>query len=394
MFLSKYFIIILYFGAILQSATCSCQVPTLADKKIVVAKNYNVTAVGDTLKYNAFIQYWEDYLNCGKGGYYTEACLAFWSHDEEFPFPNYPLQDIGDYDYLLRLKTLVIAVYPVAKDVYALKTMFYYQRTPDRIELNAMYTVYVTEEAGKPRLLSSPQWYMRQWQKQTIHEITYFYPPSHKFDQSKALEFSKLNTELSQIFKTNPIAFRYFLCKDIREVYEVKGYQFELSQYVPNPSGGICDSYNHCLFAGNGTESYPHEAVHLYITKFEQENNVTCHQWFNEGTATLFGGSREHSLEWHMKKLKTYLEQHPTTDLSDITKLPPTLPNGDHTTEYIYVIGGMICKKVYETKGIEGLADLWKSGEKDVDFYRAIAKHLNIRENDLGSFIRNELEKI
>ena len=88
-----------------------------------------------------------------------------------------------------------------------------------------------------------------------------------------------------------------------------------------------------------------------------------------------------------------HLEQNPKETLTDISKLS-TVPNGEFITEYNYAIGGLICKLIYENKGMEGLFDLLKSGSSDDDFYKAIEKHFGVKKVDFGTFIRNELKKI
>ena len=177
------------------------------------------------------------------------------------------------------------------------------------------------------------------------------------------------------------------------EAYQIMGYDFTPESHTTSQSGAICNPSNRCIFAGNGTEYYPHEVVHLYTNPLWGKNGFYYHSWFDEGIATLFGGSRGYPLEWHLAKLKTYLEQNQQEALSDITKLS-TVPNGEFLTEYNYAIGGLICKRIYENKGMEGLFDLLKSGSSDEDFYKAIEKYLGVKKADFGTFIRNELKKL
>ena len=123
------------------------------------------------------------------------------------------------------------------------------------------------------------------------------------------------------------------------------------------------------------------------------KNGFYYHSWFDEGIATLFGGSRGYPLEWHLAKLKTYLEQNPQETLPDIAKLS-TIPNGEFMTEYNYAIGGLICKRIYKLNGMNGLLDLLKFGNTDEDFYKAVEKHFGVKKDNFGAFIRDELKKI
>jgi hypothetical protein len=198
---------------------------------------------------------------------------------------------------------------------------------------------------------------------------------------------------MSKLFNTLPIKFKYFVCKNIEQVFETMGYQFTADQYTSIQYGAFCDANNSAVYAGNGNEFYPHEVVHLYTASYWGKEGNYYHSWFEEGIATLFGGSMGLPLEWHLRKLKIYLEQNPEDDISDISKLS-TIPNGEYMSEYIFTIGGLICKLTYEKKGMDGLFELLKSGYTDDDFYKAIEKQFKVKKENFNTFLRDELNKI
>ena len=164
-------------------------------------------------------------------------------------------------------------------------------------------------------------------------------------------------------------------------------------QSMYNQYGAVTDPINQVIFAGNGTEYYPHEIVHLYTTQFWGEKGNYYHQWFDEGIATLFGGYLGLPLEYHLDKLKSYLNKNHSVEIKDISSLQLEI-NNDFQTVPMYTIGGLICKLIYEKEGMVGLFDLLKSGSSDDDFYHAIEKHLGVKKSDFGKFIRSELNKI
>lgn len=378
-------------------SSCQTKVSSIVDTTIRIKVNYTVINQ-DSVKEKQIIKHWEDYLNSGEKSYYNSNSLSFWITSLDFPTPNHFISNIGkDRNEIKNInKSLVsvIALYPIRKDTYALKTMFcYYKDSSKTLMLDNIITVYAIYENNTIKFLSSPQWYSQTWNSEKQGNIRFYYPKGHSFDKIKAIKLDSFNNKISELFSITPINLKYFVCQSNENIYEILGYQFTPNQHVPNQIGAICSSPNLAVFAGNGSEFYPHEVVHLYTAQLWGKSGFYYHSWFDEGIATLFGGSRGYSLEWHLKKLKMHLEQNPKETLTDISKLS-TVPNGEFITEYNYAIGGLICKLIYENKGMEGLFDLLKSGSSDDDFYKAIEKHFGVKKVDFGTFIRNELKKI
>jgi hypothetical protein len=170
------------------------------------------------------------------------------------------------------------------------------------------------------------------------------------------------------------------------------GYDFSPEQATFYQRGGLTETENDVIFAGNDTEFYPHEVVHLYTHELWGKDGYSFHQWIDEGMAAYFGGYLGHTLEYHLEKMKVYLEKHPNEPLNDISTFYFKIDEEFHTN-FMYEIGGLICKKVHEEEGMEGLFDLLKSGSTDADFYDAVERHFDVKKENFGTFIRNELKK-
>jgi hypothetical protein len=322
--------------------------------------------------------------------------MLFWQCSDDFPWPNYFLSSIGkNKEEIGKDKEVsVIALYPLrgGNGVYILKSMFYeYDSTTKTVKLDYIAKIYVVPKGNSFKFLSSAQWYAQKWKNKMVGNISYYYPPEHIFDIRQASKLDSFNTNVSKLFRHFPIKFKYFVCESNAHLSEIFGYEFMPDQYGLSQTAGLCDVGNLTVFSGNGTEYYPHEVVHLYTSQYWSEDKF--HSWFDEGIATFFGGSRGYAIDWHLQKLKTFLEQHPEETLSNLFELT-TIPNGEQMTGYNYAIGGLICKRVYEKEGMNGLFDLLKSGATDDDFYKAIEKHFGVKKADFGTFIRDELKKI
>ena len=112
-----------------------------------------------------------------------------------------------------------------------------------------------------------------------------------------------------------------------------------------------------------------------------------AHSWFVEGFATYYGQSRGQPLEWHLKKLKDYLNEHPEIDLNS----PLNLVNMDHITGYKYALGGLFVKIAFEQGGVNKVRLLLDSGNSNEDFFLALETVLGIKRNSLNSYIRKYL---
>ena len=75
--------------------------------------------------------------------------------------------------------------------------------------------------------------------------------------------------------------------------------------------------------------------------------------------------------------------------MNDITKLN-TVPNGEYTTAFRYVIGGLLVKEIFDKEGIEGLKEILQFGRSNEDFYNLLKIKFNVSKEDLGKFVREK----
>jgi hypothetical protein len=91
-------------------------------------------------------------------------------------------------------------------------------------------------------------------------------------------------------------------------------------------------------------------------------------------------------------KLKQFLNENPDYDLSDISKLKKTIPNGEHASDFRYVIGGLLMKNIYKKEGIKGLVESLKYGTSDKDLYKLIDDKLKVTKDDFDEYIKVEMK--
>jgi len=160
--------------------------------------------------------------------------------------------------------------------------------------------------------------------------------------------------------------------------------------YNPSGKGGIASWRNMIIYSGNNSSYFPHELVHLYTYHIVPKDP---HIWVGEGIATFFSGTSTYSFHEHMLKLKQFLAEYPEYDLSDISKLKKTIPNGEYKSDFRYVIGALLMKNIYEKEGVKGLIESLKYGTSDEDFYLLINNKLEITKDSFDEYIKKEMKE-
>ena len=160
---------------------------------------------------------------------------------------------------------------------------------------------------------------------------------------------------------------------------------------MPVQSGGMADNNNKVIYAGNNSAYYPHELVHFY--NFQKAGRHP-HFWVDEGIATLFGGSTGYELDWHIEKLRIFMKEHPEFTWNQLDELAYDIPNGEFTTDFRYVIGGMMMKLIYEAEGMNGLFDAIQTERNDEAYYELLENKLGVQQSAFVDFVKSQLKKL
>ncbi len=319
----------------------------------------------------------------GTINFYDEQTLKFMRHPGIFQ----NLRQFHRPGFFKKDKPMIVAVYPQGSDTIV-KLNFV------RVDSNGVGTNMatinfgVTEQEGYLHLTNMVLINSRDWVSNESGNITYVYPPSHSFSERTAARMEAFNQRMAALCEIGPVQFRYFITDSDIAVSQLWGFDYAYDMYNMDISGGAVDIYNKIIYSGNGTEYYPHEAVHLYVSEWLGGGWRKAHIWFDEGFATYLGGSRGKSLEWHLEVLKAYLNSEPKPDLSKMFELKMKI---GISTNLDYVIGGLICKLAYEKGGMPAIKELLTAGETDEEFYLAVEKVLGVPKEDFGDFIYREI---
>ncbi len=332
------------------------------------------------------IALWQGYIRDGK---FEDPNSPYWSF-ENMTVPDENLWAVGvntleERDYRVQCK--IIGIFQVEHDYWSLISSFSHIDEKGESHLDVITAVYAKEIDGKYLLISSAEYLKNVFEHKQIGSIDYYIHPFHDFQQSEADQMNAYNLELSKEFGVPPLKFDYFVSSNARDISRTWGYEYMNRMYNPSGKGGVASWQNMIIYSGNDSSYYPHELVHLYTFHLYPHYP---HFWVGEGIATFYAGTATYDFEGHVLKLKSFLQERPDYDLSDITKLNKAIPNGEHKSDMRYVIGALLMSKIYEKEGVKGLVESLKYGTSDEDFFRLLKDKLNVEKETFDEYIKKE----
>ncbi|MFV8353818.1 hypothetical protein [Flavobacterium sp. XS2P14] len=252
--------------------------------------------------------------------------------------------------------------------------------------LFAIYNFISDSSENKVRFENILDYNVKNFKVFIVDEIKYLTYQEYSFDKKNADKLVQFNKQMATFFEKEVISFTYFLCKDMNHFRMIRGFDFDDMMVSQNQIGAETFPSENLIFSGNNSEYYPHEVVHLYTHSYFPRT----HQILDEGIATYFGGSKGLEFKEHISKLKNHLIKN---DINIYEKLFKESQHYvlDDTTSLWYTIGALLCDIALNKYGKETLLSLMNSGKKDEDLLLAIEEKLNIKRENLDTFIKKQL---
>ncbi len=330
------------------------------------------------------IRLWESYLNSNPDSTYDNP---YWLDAEKRRYKAYDFLNVGYfspslYHFLPYWKATVMSVAP-ADSGFFIRTLFATATESGFSSPMCIAEVGASKVNGTYKLRNVLPLKTADWLREKVGSITFIFPPDHQFDRELAQRMNDFVDSLTTVWGIKPIDTEFYLADDLGEIMKIRGFDYYVGEGYNQGPGGITNVANHIVFGGGMDEWYPHEFVHVYINPLFPK----AHNYFLEGYAALIGGSKGHDLSWHMKRMQTYLEEHPELNLNNLL----AFWHFDAATDPQYVFGGLICKLVLQEHGMDGLKRLFSFGKEEEDFYRAIESLLGVKQEELNSFLRENL---
>lgn len=115
--------------------------------------------------------------------------------------------------------------------------------------------------------------------------MTYKISPNKTINETEIVQQQKDIEKICKSFKCNPISITYYSCVTPKELFEIKGFDYNPMMYV-DKTGGLAE-YGNIIFSGNTAEIYTHEIIHIYTSKLFPKID----KFIDEGLATYMAGS-------------------------------------------------------------------------------------------------------
>ena len=336
------------------------------------------------------IELWQNYIS---DGHFQDVNSPYWSFENmKVPDENFWAIGIGQLKQKpYRVQCKIIGIFEVGEGYWSLISSFsHLDNQSEEVHLDVISAVYAKEIDGKYLLISSAEYLKTVFEHRRVGQINYYVHPFHQFKLAEAEQMNAFNLEMSKEFGVEPLEFDYFVASNARDIARTWGYEYMNRMYNPSGKGGIASWRNMIIYSGNNSSFFPHELVHLYTYHVVPKDP---HLWVGEGIATFYAGTSTYSFQGHMGKLKQFLAENPDYDLSDITKLKKTIPNGEHASDFRYVIGGLLMKNIYDKEGVKGLVESLNYGTSDEAFFQLLEDKLDVTKDNFDAYVKQEAAK-
>ena len=283
-----------------------------------------------------------------------------------------------DYQYIL------LNVRNIKDNIFELKTLSYTNSETNGINIIAVFNILAICDDNKIRFIDPFLYNLKEWTLIEKNSICLHMPPSISFDFPIIDSLEKFNRKMANLFEVRPIPFSYVLFESYSKLWEIAGFDFRDDMFTTSQQRGIALTPTNIILSSIPVHS--HEIVHLYI---RQKWGEKANNWFNEGVATFLGGHRGEPLKHHLQKIYFFLQNNPKINLKNLLEYQKV----DDYADFRYIIGGEICKLIYEIHGINGIYSALSTADDSKSIYDYIEVSLNVNRNDLHAFLIENIKK-
>lgn len=249
-------------------------------------------------------------------------------------------------------------------------------------QLRGIYNIIANKVNDKIILSRYQDFVLESWQHITRGSVSYYISPSKKINESEITEQEKDIQKLCLFFNTKPIALTYISCIHPKELFEMKGFDYNPMMYV-SKVGGLAENGN-IILSGNNSEIYTHEIVHIYTLNLFPNKNL----FFDEGLATFLSGSGKFDYAWHKEKLKRFLQEKPSFQIENHMDDLYERLYFEKETSIPYLIAAVICERTIRLYGKEKYFEILNS--KD-DLWVSLNK-IGLTKENINLEIKKELK--
>lgn len=247
--------------------------------------------------------------------------------------------------------------------------------------IKSVYNIIANIENEKITFSRYLDYATKNWTKQKTESIQYIISPKKNVNIKEIERQKKEITQLCNFFQTKPINITYYSCVDPKELFEIKGFDYNPMMYI-DKSGGLAD-FGNIIFSGTNAEIYTHEIIHIYTNKLFPK----IAKFLDEGIATYIAGSGKYDYKWHRKNLNIFLNENPEYDFKTHVD-PYERLYFEIETSIPYLTSALICERTKRIYGKEKLLQILKS---ENDLWRTLEK-VGLTRTNINEELRKEIK--
>lgn len=249
-------------------------------------------------------------------------------------------------------------------------------------QIRGIYNILATKTADKIVLSRYQDFVLETWQQIQKGSISYYISPLKKINNTEIAQQQKDIEKLCDFFNTKPIPLTYISCINPKELFEVKGFDYNPMMYV-SKVGGLAENGN-IILSGNNSEIYTHEIIHIYTMNLFPDKNY----FFDEGLATFLSGSGTFDYTWHKEKFKRFIQQNPSFQIENHMDDLYERLYFEEETSIPYLIAAVVCERTIRLYGKETYFEILNSKE---DLWISLEK-VGLTKENINQEIRKELK--
>jgi hypothetical protein len=227
----------------------------------------------------------------------------------------------------------------------------------------------------------------RDWHRETIGSVTFFFPPTHTLARSRASATARFVDSLARAFGVPVVETSYYFSDDLIETWRALGLEF-----FPQGSdtvGGRSNTADNLVFVGSSAagEAYRHELAHVVlqplITRYHPSGMVM------EGLMTWTGGSAGRSFSELLPGLAGFLARRPEVTLDTVLTHPPAR---EGSLDVGYDGAAALCAMVFDKGGNTAVLELLGAGASPAATLARAARILDVPPAGLDSLWRSWIQ--
>ncbi len=249
-------------------------------------------------------------------------------------------------------------------------------------QLKSIYNLIANIHPDKVLFSRYLDYITQKWQTETKGSLTYKISPNKTINETEIAKQQKDIDKICNFFQCKPIAITYYSCINPKELFEIKGFDYNPMMYI-DKTGGLAD-YGNIIFSGNNSETYTHEIVHIYTNYLFPKIN----KFIDEGIATYMAGSGKFNYEWHREKFKKFLTENKDFDFKEHID-PYERLYFEEETSIPYLTAALILERTKRIYGDKKIIELLLKSEKE--FWQMLSL-VGLTEENINEELRKEIK--